>query len=101
VSQTQYTSENLQIRYFRLQEDMDNPFDRDKFFSNPQGTAWEKLQLLGIEPQSEGEPPFHAWLRTMCEENHIPYEGNGEIPLEIRNHIYKDPALLTWIIFLL
>jgi len=101
VAQAQYTDKEIQLRYFRLKEDIDAPFSQDDFIEFSKKTAWDKLTLLGIEPVSEGEPPFHAWLRAMCEENNIHYEGNGEIPPEIRNHVYKDPALLTWIIFLL
>jgi hypothetical protein len=101
VAQAQYTDHEIQLRYFRLKDDIDALFNQDDLIEFGPKTAWDKLTLLGIEPVSEGEPPFHAWLRVMCAENNIPYDGNGEIPPEIRNHVYKDPALLAWIIFLL
>lgn len=55
------------------------------------GDAHKKkaLDILKITPK-DGETAFDAWLRTMCEENSLPY--SKPVPREIADAIVSNPS---------
>ncbi|MFW9770327.1 MAG: hypothetical protein ACFFEM_16030 [Candidatus Thorarchaeota archaeon] len=75
----------IRIRYLDISADI----AAKSLLVNGDSHKQRALERLGITPR-DGETPFNAWLRAMCEENNLP--NSRPVPREIADAIVQNPS---------